>query len=344
MFARRQLAYAVRVSLEIQFTRAGIHLPQLGLWLDARKRQRGNERVFVSHAHADHIAAHDEVILTEATSLFMRTRLPGKRREHILNFGERTEFQFERETFHLTAIPAGHILGSAMAFIEWRDETLLYTGDFKLRASLAAEPPETRRADHLIMETTFGLPRYQFPPEQTVRADIVKFCRETLADGETPVLYGYSLGKSQEILLSLADAGLPIQLQRDVRKMTKLYEKLGVKFPVHDAFDPETARGKVIIAPPNSLKAMQKISLGKIRTAAITGWAMDSSCRYRSGTMEAFPLSDHADYDGLLELVKQVQPKRVFTVHGFTREFAQTLRTQGVDAVAPGWHEQMALL
>jgi Cft2 family RNA processing exonuclease len=334
----------VRVSLEIQFTRAGIRLPQLGLWLDARKRHRGNERVFVSHAHADHIAPHDEVMLTEATSAFMRTRLPGKRREHMLIFGERMEFQFGRETFHVTAIPAGHILGSAMAFIEGRGETLLYTGDFKLRASLAAEPPETRHADHLIMETTFGLPRYQFPPERSVRADIVKFCRDALADDATPVLYGYSLGKSQEILCGLADEGLPIQLQRDVRKMTKLYQKLGVNFPDHEAFDPETARGNVIIAPPNSLKTMQKVALGKIRTAAITGWAMDSSCRYRSGTDAAFPLSDHADYDGLLELVQRVQPKKVFTVHGFTREFAQTLRAQGMDAIAPGWHEQMALL
>lgn len=332
------------MSLEIEFNRAGIRLPQLGLWLDAHKRIRGSERVFVSHAHADHIAAHDEVMLTKATSLFMRTRLPGKRREHVLNFGERIEFQFEREVFHVTALPAGHILGSAMAFIEWRGESLLYTGDFKLRASLAAEKPETCRADMLIMETTFGLPRYQFPPEETVRADIVKFCRETLADGATPVLYGYSLGKSQEILRALTDAKLPVMLQRDVRKMTKLYEKLGMDFPAHEAFDPETSRGKVLIAPPNSLKTLQKVALGPMRNAAITGWAMDSSCRYRSGTDAAFALSDHADYDGLLGLVKLVQPKKVFTVHGFTREFAQTLRAQGVDAIAPGWHEQMALL
>lgn len=332
------------MSLEIQFTRAGIHLPQLGLWLDARKRTRGPDRGFVSHAHADHLGAHDEVMLTEATALFMRTRLPGRRQEHQLEFGARTEFQFGQETFHLTALPAGHILGSAMAFIEWRGETLLYTGDFKLRPSLAAEKPEACCADTLIMETTFGLPRYQFPSEETVRADIVKFCREVLADGATPVLYGYSLGKSQEILRGLEGAGLSVMLQRDVRKMTKLYEKLGINFPAHEAFEPETARGKVIIAPPNSLKTMQKVALGPMRSAAITGWAMDSSCRYRSGTDAAFPLSDHADHDGLLELVKRVQPKKVFTVHGFTREFAQTLRAQGVDAIAPGWHEQLALL
>jgi len=332
------------VSLEIQFTRAGIHLPQLGLWLDARKRTRGPERGFVSHAHADHLGAHDEVMLTEATALFMRTRLPGRRREHHLKFCARTEFQFGQETFHLTALPAGHILGSAMAFIEWRGQSLLYTGDFKLRPSLAAEKPEACSADLLIMETTFGLPRYHFPPEETVRADIVKFCREALKAGATPVLYGYSLGKSQEILRGLADTGLPVRLQRDVRKMTKLYEKLGMNFPAHEAFEPETARGKVIVAPPNSLKTLQKFALHPMRSAAITGWAMDSSCRYRSGTDAAFPLSDHADYDGLLELVKLVQPKKVFTVHGFTREFAQTLRAQGIDAIAPGWHEQLALL
>jgi Cft2 family RNA processing exonuclease len=337
-------AYAAGVSLDIQFTRAGIHLPQLGLWLDAHKRVRGHARVFVSHAHADHIGAHDDVLLTEATSLFMRTRLPGKRREQHLAFGARTEFQFGDETFALTALPAGHILGSAMAFIEWRGETLLYTGDFKLRPSLAAEKPEVCRADWLIMETTFGLPRYQFPPEETVRTEIVKYCRDALAAGATPVLYGYSLGKSQEILRGLAGTGLQVMLQRDVRKMTKLYEKLGMNFPAHEAFDPVTARGKVIIAPANSLKTLQKVALGPMRSAAITGWAMDSSCRYRSGTDAAFPLSDHADYDGLLELVRLVQPKKVFTIHGFTRDFAQTLRAQGVDAIAPGWHEQLALL
>lgn len=332
------------VPLEIQFTRAGIHLPQLGLWLDARKRIRGNERVFISHAHSDHIGPHDNVLLTAATSLFMRTRLPGQRNEQLLPFRERTEFQFGPEIFHLTALPAGHILGSAMALIEWRDETLLYTGDFKLRPSLAAEAPEICRAQVLITETTFGRPHYQFPEESHVRTQILDFCREALADGATPVLFGYSLGKSQEILRGLADSNLPVMLQRDSRKMTRLYEKLGMTFPVHEPFDPAAAPGKVLIAPPNSLRTLQLHTLGKIRTAAITGWAMDSSCRFRSGTDAAFPLSDHADFDGLLQLIQEVQPAKVFTVHGFAREFAATLRERGVDAIAPGWHEQLALL
>jgi len=332
------------VPIEIQFTRAGMRLPQLGLWLDARKRQRGGERVFVSHAHADHIAAHDQVLMSAATSLFMRTRLPGKRTETILEFGQKLEMGHQDIQFHLTMLPAGHILGSSMAFIEAEGESLLYTGDFKLRESLAAEKCVAPHADVLIMETTFGLPHYRFPAEASVRAEIVKFCTDALAEGATPILHGYSLGKSQEILRGLEGTNLPIMLQRDVRKMTRLYEKLGMQFPAHEAFEPESAQGKVIICPPGSLTTMQKVALGKRRSAAITGWAMDSSCRFRSGTDTAFPLSDHADYDELLELVRLVQPRKVFTVHGFAREFAADLRKLGVDAVAPGWHEQLALL
>jgi Cft2 family RNA processing exonuclease len=332
------------VALTLEFTRSGIHLPQLGLWLDARKRVRRPERGFVSHAHADHLGPHEEVCLTEATSRFMRTRLPGSRAEHRLEFGVGYDFRFGPETYRLTALPAGHILGSAMAFIEWRDETLLYTGDFKLRPSLAAERADLRRADVLIMETTFGLPHYRFPEEATVQADLIDFCRATLADRTVPILYGYSLGKSQEILRGLAGADLPVMLHREIRKMTRVYEKLGMQFPPYEALAAEMAPGRVVLTPPNSLRPMQLLALGKIRTAAVTGWALDSSCRFRMGVDAAFPWSDHADYPGLLELVERVQPKRVYTVHGFAREFAQTLRSRGLDAVAPGWHEQLALL
>jgi Cft2 family RNA processing exonuclease len=320
-----------------------MHLPRLGLWLDARKRQRGDEQVFVSHAHSDHIGAHDHVLLSPATSLIMRTRLPGKRVETILNFGERLELEHGGLKFHLTMLPAGHILGSGMAFFEVEGESLLYTGDFKLRESRAAEKCIVPRADILIMETTFGRPHYRFPPEAQVRADILQFCADALAGGATPVLHGYSLGKSQEILLGLEGGGLPVMLHREGRKMTKLYEKLGKTFPPHEAFEAASAKGKVVICPLGSLTTMQRVALGSIRTAAVTGWAMDASCRFRSGTDAAFPLSDHADYDELWELVKQVQPRKVYTVHGFAREFAADLRTRGVDAVAPGWHEQLAL-
>ena len=79
------------------------------------------------------------------------------------------------------------------------------------------------------------------------------------------------------------------------------------------------------------------------RTAVITGWALDASTIHRSRCTAAFPLSDHADYPSLLKFVELVQPKRVFTLHGFAREFAATLRQHGIDALALGHANQLDL-
>jgi len=69
--------------------------------------------------------------------------------------------------------------------------------------------------------------------------------------------------------------------------------------------------------------------------------AIDSSAIYRMRCDAAFPLSDHADFNDLLRFVELVQPKRVLTLHGFAREFAQTLRARGLDALALGHGNQL---
>ncbi len=105
----------------------------------------------------------------------MQARLPGTRIEHVLPFGEKRMVH----DLNVMLLPAGHIFGSAQFFLFAEKETLLYTGDFKLRPGKSAEPAQWRQADTLIMETTFGLPRYQFPPTEQVIDQIVAFCRET---------------------------------------------------------------------------------------------------------------------------------------------------------------------
>ena len=329
--------------LTLEFHQGVVFLPRLGLWLDPHRVKAGH--VFVSHAHSDHMARHPAVILTEPTAWLMRHRLGGKRVEHILGYGETREFGSATATspFRLTLLPAGHILGSAMAFIEAGGESLLYTGDFKLRPGLAAVSCEPRRADHLVMETTFGRPKYTFPPDADVWRDVVAFCRGALAEGITPVLFAYALGKSQELLAGLREAGLPIALHKEAAKLTRIYEHFGHTFPLFEIFDGTNAGDKVLIAPSQASRSVLFQQLGKTRTAVVTGWAMDPSCRFRSGTDAAFPLSDHADYPGLIEFVKRVAPKRVFTLHGFAADFARTLREEGFDAQSLSEEEQLDL-
>ncbi|PYJ01224.1 MAG: DNA ligase, partial [Verrucomicrobia bacterium] len=259
--------------IEIHYER-GIYLPQPDLWLDPWEAKR---LAFVSHAHSDHIAPHEEIIVSERTARLLERRMPGDRAEHILPFGE-------KRTVHgidLMLLPAGHIFGSAQCFLSVGDETLLYTGDFKLRPGKSAEQAEWQQADTLIMETTFGLPRYRFPPTEEVVDQIVSFCHETIDADGVPVLLGYSLGKAQEILCSLDGAGLTPMLHGSVYQMTRIYEQFGQSFCKYVRYKPNDVAGKVLICPPSANRSHMLEKIPRKRVAMITGWAVDTNVVYR---------------------------------------------------------------
>src|SRR5476651_1281785 len=228
-------------AVAIRFDR-GVHLPSLDLWLDPRDQR---PTAFISHAHSDHIGRHREVIFSEGTARLMRARLPGQRLEHVLAFGQPFAFRGAE----LTLLPAGHIAGSAQLHVaeSASGASLLYTGDFKLRPGLSAEPIEWRAADTLVMETTFGLPKYRFPPNDETIAHVVEFCRDALDEGAVPVLFGYSLGKGQEILCAIAAAGFPIMLHGAVHKMTEIYRELRPNFPSAEPYEAAKVAGHVMI-------------------------------------------------------------------------------------------------
>src|SRR6266568_1687826 len=321
--------------IDIRYDR-GVYLPEQDLWLDPWDAKR---LAFVSHAHSDHIALHDEIIVSERTARLMQARLPGKRTEHVLPFRERRIVH----DVDLMLLAAGHIFGSAQFLLFTKEETLLYTGDFKLRPGKSAEPAEWRQADTLIMETTFGLPRYRFPPTEQVIDQIVAFCRETIENGQVPVLLGYSLGKAQEILCSLDGAGLTPMLHRSVYRMTRIYDQFGQSFCKYVRYNPNDVAGRVLICPPSANRSHMLERIPHKRVAMMSGWAVDPNAVYRYQVDAAFPLSDHADYDDLIRYVELVQPRRVLTLHGFAAAFARDLRARGVEAWALSEENQMEL-
>src|ERR1700693_6253912 len=319
--------------IEVRYER-GVYLPAHDLWLDAWEPKRF---AFVSHAHSDHIAPHQEIVLSERTARLMQARMPGTRMEHVLPFGE----QRRVHDVDLTLLPAGHIFGSAQLFLSNKAQTLLYTGDFKLRRGKSAEPAEWRAADTLIMETTFGLPRYQFPPAEKVIDQIVAFCRDAIADNAVPVLLGYSLGKAQEILCSLDGAGLMPMLHGSVFQMTRVYEQFGQSFCKYVRYNKNDVDGKVLICPPSASHSPMVEKIPRRRVAMISGWAVEPNAIYRYQVDAAFPLSDHADYNDLIRYVDLVKPKCVLTLHGFAAEFARDLRERGIEAWALSEENQM---
>ena len=253
--------------IEVRYQR-GVYLPNEDVWLDAWDAK---PFAFVSHAHSDHIAPHEEIIVSERTGRLMQARLPGKRNEHVLEFGKPATIR----GLDVTLLPAGHIFGSAQFFLQTGSESLLYTGDFKLRPGRSAEPAEWQQADTLIMETTFGLPRYRFPPTEEIIAHIVAFCRDALEAGAVPVLLGYSLGKAQEILCALAGAGLKPMLHGSVHRMTRIYEQFGQSFCEYERYNAGEIDGKVLICPPSANRSRMLEKIREKRVAMISGWAVD---------------------------------------------------------------------
>ncbi|WP_211325644.1 ATP-dependent DNA ligase [Roseimicrobium gellanilyticum] len=320
----------------------GIYLPEPDLWLDP-PFQKG--RAFVSHAHSDHFARHAQTICSPVTRTLIERRYGAFRGREAISpaYGE----VVEEGGYAIRLVPAGHIYGSAMLHLTRLSDgaSLLYTGDFKLRQGLTAEPAELLSADTLILETTFGLPQFQFPPMEKILDQMLRFVRETLEDGGIPVLLGYSLGKAQEIISALHQAGVPVMLHESILKMTSVYRDLhpGHEFPEYEKFDAARAHGHVLVLPPSAARSQAVRRLKVCRTAMLSGWALTPGAKYRYQVDEVFPLSDHADYPELIRCVEEVKPKVVYTVHGYTSEFARDLRQRGWEAWSLVSDDQMEL-
>jgi len=328
----------------VESREGGIYLPQVNLWMDPKRPQK---RAVVTHAHYDHLAGHEEILASPGTARLLRLRVPKRTKIRAIPFGE--SFSLGKGA-SFTLLPAGHILGSAMVWVKRkvgkRESRLLYTGDFKLRGGETSEKCEPKQADVLVMETTFGRPEYRFPPVEKVVREMIAFCRGAVREGKVPILLGYALGKSQEILQRVGVAGIPILMDAAGHRICEVYRELGRNLPAAKRLGKitqEKVRGHLLIVPPSMARGKGLKVLEKRRVAVVSGWALDRGAIYRYGCDEAFALSDHADYGELIEMVEKVQPKEVRTVHGFAQEFAMDLQERGWSALALAGETQLML-
>src|SRR5688572_10688238 len=167
----------------------GLYLPDADLLLDARTAPAGGT-VFVSHAHSDHCSDAVRIVCTRETAALHAARR-GARDTVELRYGEGARFGDAT----VTLTPAGHALGSAMIVAESGRGRAAYTGDYKLRANPFSPPAEVPRCDELVMECTFGEPRYRFPPDEELVRRLHAFVDDALSAGATPVVLAYALGK-----------------------------------------------------------------------------------------------------------------------------------------------------
>src|SRR5207302_11048212 len=110
---------------------------------------------------------------------------------------------------------------------------------------------EVPQADIVILDSTFGVRRYCFPPEDEVVAGIIRFCEDAFARAAVPVLYAYSLGKAQEAAVHLGRHGIPAVLHPAALKLFDTYRRHGISLPEAGPLAGRPAPGVAVIYPPN---------------------------------------------------------------------------------------------
>jgi Cft2 family RNA processing exonuclease len=235
---------------------------------------------------------------------------------------------------------AGHVLGSAMARVTTPRGRLLYTGDFRwTRDALtvpACEVPGDG-ADVVLMECTYGLSRYKFPERGKVIEQLCDTVSAAQAEGRQAICLCYSLGKAQEIARHLIVNGFSVSMHGAAHAITGIYAEHGM--PIGDVrkYEAGAIGGTVLIVPPHVRNSRMVLNIKNAHISVITGWAMDTSCKYRYQADAAFPVSDHADFDELNEFVDVMRERgvqRFLLTHGFVKEFCSHLRGRGI-AAAP---------
>ena len=90
-----------------------------------------------------------------------------------------------------------------------------------------------------------------------------------------------------------------------------------------------------MVAPmlPSKNKFVQdmKSKYGAV-TIGFSGWAQSTKYSFGRRTDYSIPISDHCDYNELIDMVVQSKAERVYTIHGFVDEFADDLRKRGINA------------
>lgn len=264
------------------------------------------ERAVISHAHADHaISGNTSIYCTDATHAFMKLRY-GKNAGKIFDIAP-YDISFNVGGVKVSFIPAGHMLGSAQVLMEYNGVRYLYTGDYKVQPDATCEPIEWVSADVLITESTFADPAIIHPDPV---AEIKK-----LNDIKINIMLGaYGLGKSQR-LINLINEHAPqkkILVHHRIMPINAIYEKMGFPPGKHQIYSRKLMKNKedfVYIVPPFTFDSY--IRATDVKRLFASGWK-----NLQVNKQDTLFISDHVDWNDILQAVRHVNPKQIWTLHG----------------------------
>jgi putative mRNA 3-end processing factor len=297
----------------------------------------------VTHAHADHMVGLRQslrtckkVLMTKATKdiidvmrspLFLMSGLV-----ETLDYGKTVQFDEERITF----FKADHILGAAQVLVEdFEGKRIVFTGDFRIDDTPVLE------SDVLVIEATYGSPTCKRSFGMDVKSALVSLVEKGLKQGAVYV-FGYH-GKLQEVMqiLHKAELNVPFIAPERVFQVSKVCEKHGMRLG-HLMLSTELEAEKLL--EHNSacvafchMESRGNVGLDNFRVL-VSGWEFYSAIHQTGNKEYVVALSDHSDFNGLLEYVRRSNPEFVVT-DNFRVSNGETLakeicKSLGISAIA----------
>lgn len=249
-------------------------------------------------------------------------------------YGERRRIGDVTVSFH----PAGHLLGSSQIRVEHRGHVFLVTGDYKIAPDASCETFEPVPCHHLITEATFGLPVYKWPEPASVFRKINQWWLENQAEGRTSVLFAYALGKAQRVLCGVDSGTGPIGVHGAVEKMLPHYRAAGRPIPdgivKASADHKELLKKRGLIVAPGSVQNTPWLrKFAPYSLAFASGWMAIRGARRRRALDRGFVVSDHVDWQGIIETVDATGAETIGVTHGYADPLVRWLREErGLEA------------
>jgi putative mRNA 3-end processing factor len=313
----------------IEFTDKGLYCKQGNFYIDPWKPV---DKAVITHAHSDHARWGSNYYLCHHhTKPLLQLRL-GNNNYQSVEWNETIIMNNIKISLH----PAGHIIGSSQIRIEYNGEVWVVSGDYKTENDGISGIFEAVKCHTFITESTFGLPIYKWLSQEQIFTDIKNWILKNNSEGKTSVLIAYSLGKAQRVLKPLAETGLPIFAHGAVYNVQEVLINNGWHLPhierINFDTEKESLTGNIIIAPPGADSSPWMSRFYPYSIGICSGWMQVRGNARRKNTDAGFALSDHADWDGLLQTVKATQAEKVYTTHGFQSAFSRYLNENGIEA------------
>jgi putative mRNA 3-end processing factor len=324
---------APRPETWLRTTRAGLYCEPGGFYIDPVVPV---PRAVVTHGHGDHARPGNAAVLaTPETIAIMRHRYGAEAGGSLqtLGYGEALSLGEVRLRF----APAGHVLGSAQAVIDYRGGRVVVSGDYKRRPDPTCAEFEPQRCDVFVTEATFALPVFRHPPDTH---EIEKLLHTLRLFPERCHLIGvYALGKCQRVIALLRAAGYdePIYLHGALLGLTELYRECGIKLgPVRHVtgVPPDALCGQIVLAPPGALGDRWTRRLPDPVAALASGWMRVKQRAKARGVELPLVISDHADWDELTATLDDVGASEIWVTHGREEALVHYAQSRGLAARA----------